>query len=98
VVGAEGGSRHLKREEVRLEALNWWKSPKSGASYPSAWRMRIPSQGIDLEIAPRLADQELVTGFRYWEGAVAVSGSVGGSGYLEMTGYPAPGRGNDVAR
>jgi len=90
LVGAEGGSRHLKREEVRLEALSWWKSPKSGASYPSAWRMRIPAQGIDLEIAPRLADQELVTGFRYWEGAVAVRGSVGGSGYLEMTGYPAP--------
>ena len=90
LVGAEGGSRHLKREEVRLEALSWWKSPKSGASYPSAWRMRIPAQGIDLEIAPRLADQELVTGFIYWEGAVAVRGSVGGSGYLEMTGYPAP--------
>lgn len=98
LVGADGSSRHLKREEVRLEALSWWKSPKSGASYPSAWRMRIPSQGIDLEIAPRLADQELVIGFRYWEGAVAVRGSVGGSGYLEMTGYPAPGRGNDVAR
>ena len=98
LVAADGSGRHLRREEVKLEALGWWKSPRSGASYPSAWRMRIPAQGIDLEIAPRLADQELVTGFRYWEGAVAVRGSVGGSGDLEMTGYPVAGRGNDVAR
>jgi len=90
LVAADGSSRQLKRGEVKLEALGRWKSPKSGASYPAAWRMRVPSQGIDLEITPRLADQELVTGFRYWEGAVAVRGSVGGSGYLEMTGYPAP--------
>lgn len=89
LVAADGASRHLRREEVQLEAAGVWKSHGSGASYPAGWRMRIPSQGIDLEITPRLADQELVTGFRYWEGAVAVRGSVGGSGYLEMTGYPA---------
>lgn len=87
VVGADGKGSHLKREEVHLEPVGRWKSHKSGVSYPSGWRMRIPSHRIDLEITPRLADQELVTGFRYWEGAVAVKGSVGGSGYLEMTGY-----------
>ena len=90
LVAADGTSRHLGRDEVRLEIVRWWTSPATGARYPALWRMRMPSQGIDLEIAPRLADQELVTGFRYWEGAVGVRGgarSVGGSGYLEMTGY-----------
>lgn len=89
LIGADGRSRHLKPEEVQLDPLGVWKSPTSGASYPSAWRMRIPSQGVDVEVTPRLPDQELVTGFRYWEGAVTVRGSVGGSGYLEMTGYEA---------
>jgi predicted secreted hydrolase len=90
LVFADGSSRHLGREEVQLQATSWWTSPASGVRYPGHWRMQIPSQGIDLEIAPRLADQELVTGFRYWEGAVAVegrAGAAGGSGYLEMTGY-----------
>jgi len=91
LVEADGRYRHLARDEVQLEATGWWTSPKSGARYPAGWRMRIPSQGIDLEITPLLADQELVTGFRYWEGAVVArgrAGTAGGAGYLEMTGYP----------
>lgn len=87
LVGADGSYRHLKREEVQLEPLRRWTSPKSGAGYPSGWRLKIPSQGIDIEVAPLLADQELTAAFRYWEGAVEVRGSTGGSGYLEMTGY-----------
>lgn len=45
-----------------------------------------------MEIEPRLADQELSVGTRYWEGAVAVSGSsdgraIAGQGYVELVGY-----------
>jgi predicted secreted hydrolase len=90
LVAADGRASHLAREDVQLEAVRWWTSPATGSRYPAGWRMRIPSRGIDLEVTPRLADQELVTSFRYWEGAVAVrsaDGSASGSGYLEMTGY-----------
>ena len=43
-----------------------------------------------------MEDQELDATVRYWEGAVDVTGSVPGVGFLEMTGYadaasPAPG-------
>ncbi|QWV95470.1 carotenoid 1,2-hydratase [Geomonas oryzisoli] len=90
LVTADGRSRALKREDVQLEVVEWWESPADGARYPSLWRLRVPSERIALEIVPRLAGQELLTGFRYWEGAVAargLEGSPGGSGYLEMTGY-----------
>jgi len=90
LVLADGSSRNISRDQVQLAVQELWTSRKSGARYPASWRVRIPAQGIDLEITPRLADQELVTSFRYWEGAVAVrglNGSPGGSGYLEMTGY-----------
>jgi predicted secreted hydrolase len=45
-----------------------------------------------LQIEPRVADQELVVGTRYWEGAVTVVGSSGGQtsvghGYVELAGY-----------
>ncbi|GFO63326.1 carotenoid 1,2-hydratase [Geomonas paludis] len=90
LVAADGSSRNLSRDEVQLEVVSWWQSPASGVRYPSVWRLRIPTQGLALEVVPWLAEQELLTAFRYWEGAVAVrglDGSPGGSGYLEMTGY-----------
>jgi len=52
----------------------------------------VPRHAIDLEIRPRLADQEWRGRFRYWEGAVSVHEAgephtALGHGYLEMTGY-----------
>ncbi|MDE0286375.1 MAG: lipocalin family protein, partial [Gammaproteobacteria bacterium] len=64
----------------------------SGVTYPSAWRLRVPEHGLDLNIRPAVADQELDLSFRYWEGAVEIDGvfgdsSVNGRGYVELTGY-----------
>jgi predicted secreted hydrolase len=47
---------------------------------------------LDLELEPVLADQELGTTPRYWEGAVDVNGTraqrrISGRGYVELTGY-----------
>jgi predicted secreted hydrolase len=49
--------------------------------------MRIPRYGIELKVTPALRDQELPTSVVYWEGAVEVSGSMRGRGYVELTGY-----------
>lgn len=94
LVARDGTAQQLHLNEVRLEVLKWWRSPASGASYPAAWRMRIPARGIDVRVVPRLPDQELNLGFRYWEGAVSVLSADGketGKGYLEMTGYSGSG-------
>ena len=69
-----------------------WESPRSGARYPSSWQFRIPAERLDLQIVPLLADQEWNVMFRYWEGAVRVSGSaagrpITGRGYVELVGY-----------
>jgi predicted secreted hydrolase len=87
LIAADGSSRQLALSEVVLEPAGSWTSPRSGARYPARFRLRIPASGLDLDIRPLLADQELDTSFRYWEGAVAVAGSVAGSGYVELTGY-----------
>lgn len=88
----DGSVRPLSPDDVRIETLGYWRSPGSGARYPSRWRLLIPSEGMELEIVPRLADQELRTTVRYWEGAVRVGGASGGKpiegeGYVELTGY-----------
>jgi predicted secreted hydrolase len=87
LIAADGSSRQLALADVVLEPSGNWTSPRSGARYPARFHLRIPASGLDLEIRPLLADQELDTSFRYWEGAVAVTGTVAGSGYVELTGY-----------
>jgi predicted secreted hydrolase len=95
VIGPRGETTHLDLSDFQLQVLDRWQSPKSGASYPAGWRLRIPSQRLDLRVEPLLADQELDVSFRYWEGAVRIAGGslgkpVQGRGYVEMTGYSEP--------
>ncbi len=89
----------LACDDVTVEARGSWKSPRSGATYPSKWRIAVERVGLDLTLEPVLADQEIdarsSTGTIYWEGAVRVSGAasgkpVRGRGYVELVGYAAP--------
>lgn len=93
---AGGRATHLTRAAFTFESRGRWKSPRSGASYPRDWRVRVPSLGLDVQVTPTVADQELVTrttgGVVYWEGSVRVEGTLGGKptrgrGYVELTGY-----------
>ncbi|MGD8396670.1 MAG: lipocalin-like domain-containing protein [Acidobacteriota bacterium] len=93
LVFADGAHLPLGYDDVELRVSDHWTSPIDGARYPAGWRLTVPGRAIDLRIAPLLADQELDVAFRYWEGAVQVSGSgaggtpVRGRGYVELTGY-----------
>jgi predicted secreted hydrolase len=96
IVQADGTTKHLALKDFRIDVAKRWKSPKSGADYPMKWQVSIPGEEIEFEITPAFPDQELITNrstrVTYWEGAVRISGSigkkpVGGSGYVEMTGY-----------
>jgi len=91
LVAADGTTTRLRADDFALVRSGAWQSPRSGATYPNRWRITAPGVGLDLELAPRLADCELVTsgstGVTYWEGPVAVTGSATGSGYAELTGY-----------
>jgi predicted secreted hydrolase len=87
LVGKDGSARRLGAADVALEPLGTWASPRSGSLYPAGFQLRVPAEGLDLRVAAAVSDQELDLTFRYWEGAVDVSGSHAGHGFLEMTGY-----------
>jgi predicted secreted hydrolase len=93
LIGPDGARTPLTwGDDVTLEVLDEWRSPVDGSAYPSGWRIRIPERGWDLRVEPALEDQELNLAFRYWEGAVDVTGEtargpVSGRGYVELTGY-----------
>ena len=95
-IDRDGKGHHLPIGDFSLEPLSYWTSPSSHARYPQHWRLTIPSHHISLELAPRMAGQELSTTrstqVTYWEGAIEVNGVVGeestkGHGYMELTGY-----------
>lgn len=99
LVRSSGKTLHLSKKDFRVEVLDKWESPRSGALYPSRWRIRVFPIQLDLRVVPNLADQELITerttNVTYWEGSVSVSGSlnekaIAGVGYVEMTGYAKP--------
>jgi len=96
LVSANGATKHLNLTDYRVEVLERWKSPASGANYPMKWKVTIPGEKIELEIIPEFANQELITNrstrVTYWEGAVKIQGMIQsklitGQGYVEMTGY-----------
>lgn len=89
-----GNAMQLSRDQVVLEVNDFWHNAR-GDRYPAGWSIRIAAIGLDVQIRPVLADQELDATVRYWEGAVDVSGerngiAINGRGYVELTGYAGP--------
>ncbi|MEM7167547.1 MAG: lipocalin-like domain-containing protein [Planctomycetota bacterium] len=96
VIEGDGSSRKLTASQFELEATGRWKSPETGITYPSGWRIIVPSAGLELQVTPALPGQELRLGTIYWEGAVDVTSlastgesdeELSGVGYVELVGY-----------
>ncbi len=90
-IDEHGAAQHLGQADVQIIETRHWESPQGGI-YPSAWEIRVSAQDLVLHVTPVIADQELSTTVRYWEGAVDVTGQrrhqpISGRGYVEMTGY-----------
>ncbi len=91
-IAADSSVTKVTHEQVEIEVLDTWRSPRSGAVYPAAWRFSIPDIGLEMEGRSLLPDQELSVAQVYWEGAVEFEGTLNGEpltalGYVEMTGY-----------
>jgi predicted secreted hydrolase len=87
----DGKTVALANDEVQIESTAEWTSPR-GTRYPARWHVRVPKLSLDVDIQPRLADQELNTSTRYWEGASLVKGTrenkpLEGKAYVELVGY-----------
>ena len=87
----DGGARTLEPQEIDFKPVQYWRSPRTGVTYPVGWHLRAGEREMDL--SPLMPDQEndtrATTGAIYWEGAVRAlhAGHELGRGYLELTGY-----------
>jgi len=99
VIFANGKHQHLPLKAFQIDVLDQWKSQKSGTTYPSKWKIKVPEYGTELLLTPTVRNQELITKestrVTYWEGSVRVEGKykgepMKGMGYVELTGYAKP--------
>ncbi len=86
LVNTNGQKQALSLDNTRLQANRFWKSD-DGIEYPVSWQLSIPELDIALSIYAAFDNQLMNHTVRYWEGAVEVSGSHTGKGYLELSGY-----------
>jgi predicted secreted hydrolase len=96
LVRPDGTAVPLTLPEIEVRPTGNWRSPRSQATYPMGWEIRIPAHDVALTVTPSFPDQELdtrrSTQVIYWEGSVRVQGTyageqVNGHGYVELTGY-----------
>jgi predicted secreted hydrolase len=59
----------------------------AGRPFPLTWRLSLPQQNIELKLQASKTDQLNPGRFEYYEGALMISGTHSGTGFMELTGY-----------
>jgi len=93
VIDPDGSNRTYTN--FNFEAIRWWRSTRTFASYPTCWKLEVPDAGIDLVLEACFDDQEFITiisKHAFWEGRCDVKGSVNeknilGLAYVERGGF-----------
>ncbi len=88
----DGKVSALGASDFEATSRGTWKSPSSGGViYPVHWTITVPAQGLKLKVDPVIRasefDARTTTLNVYWEGAVKLSGSHHGVGFMELSGY-----------
>lgn len=79
--------RQFAIQENSVEATITKKTDVSGRSLPLHWRISLLDHDIELQISPFKNDQWNDGIFSYYEGAIEVTGTHIGHGFIELTGY-----------
>ena len=96
LVGPNGSVQNLNQGDFTITAQGQWTSPHTQATYPQGWTIAVPAAAINVTITPVLPDQEFYESLAgspiYWEGLCNITGTregtpLGGSAYVELTGY-----------
>ncbi|MHC8318966.1 lipocalin-like domain-containing protein [Pseudomonas sp. LB3P31] len=84
-IDAQGRTQALHASDFSLTPEGTAKV--AGRTMPVSWSVRIPGKQLDIRLSALNPNAWMDLRIPYWEGPVRLSGSHGGEGYLEMTGY-----------
>ncbi|WP_117233050.1 lipocalin-like domain-containing protein [Vibrio maerlii] len=81
----DGHHLDIEPNEMALEPIK--NTNVEGRSYPTEWRLAIPSQELQIELSAINSKAKMPLNVAYWEGPVLFKGTHSGKGYMELTGY-----------
>jgi predicted secreted hydrolase len=84
-IGADGTTEAY--EDGAFAATPLTQSDVAGRRLPTRWAVSLPDRGLEVTVEALNPAAWMDVTIPYWEGPVRVTGSHGGRGYLEMTGY-----------
>ncbi|CAI8946110.1 MULTISPECIES: lipocalin-like domain-containing protein [Pseudomonas] len=84
-IAADGQVQTLRSEQIKFVPQDTAKV--AGRAIPVRWTISIPDKHLDISLSALNPNAWMNLRIPYWEGPVRISGSHGGRGYLEMTGY-----------
>ncbi|WPN60062.1 lipocalin-like domain-containing protein [Pseudomonas sp. P9_31] len=84
-IDAQGQTQLLHADDISLIPQD--TADVAGRSMPVSWSIKIPDKHLDITIDALNPKAWMNLRIPYWEGPVRLTGSHGGQGYLEMTGY-----------
>ncbi len=84
-INSDGQQYSIREDRVKARIIK--RTKVSGRSLPLNWEIELLDHDISLEISP-FKDEQWNDGiFSYYEGAISVSGTHKGVGFIELTGY-----------
>ncbi len=84
-ISKDGALTTLSPNDISLLPITFTRV--NGKDMPLAWQLSIESKNMDLSIESVKTDQWNHASIPYYEGMVSISGTQGGKGFLELTGY-----------
>ena len=86
-ITSNGNTETLASETFVLEPIHFEYAEQQDKNYPTGWQLAIPHKGVDVQINAQKKAQWNTGRFSYYEGAINISGSHPGVGFMELTGY-----------
>jgi len=87
LIDPAGAAVPLADDDVALEPIEHWTSPRTGTRYPIRWNLRVPSRNMEMTLTPTAANHEGDTWLPFWAGPVRIEGTAAGSGFVQLNGY-----------
>ncbi|MEP1611139.1 MAG: lipocalin-like domain-containing protein [Roseobacter sp.] len=84
-IDPDGSTTAFPNGAFNADALEW--DDVASTKIPTSWQVTLPAKGVDVTVEALNKNAWMTTTVPYWEGPVKITGSHGGRGYLEMTGY-----------
>ena len=84
-ITADGTPSPFLPGEIKMNSVT--SAEVEGREVPVVWDVSVPRRGVDVRVSAIYPQSWMGTLVPYWEGPVTVTGTHGGVGYLEMTGY-----------